>query len=282
MMELFAEKPVSGAPRRRRMKLRSLETSIVVHTVAFLWFARVWLWHLTPAASVLPGAQGWGWFVRFLTFYSFTFQTATLGLAAADDWSKALTGSSRFSRVADDLSCAVFALAHVVTLMFYAIQAATNKVVEGDTERPPWLNASVHLYNSLAVWADLLTSHRSFSASSERLSSVLTATYICYLQLCRQMNGQYPYPFLRNMPEPYGFIGTAGSGLIIFAGAFRVGKAMNRGVRALSLSIDGRGDTITIRATKSSSGGGAARALHSGAYAVVRRMRRSVPGAKLE
>lgn len=60
----------------------------MVHTVAFLWFLRVWLWHLTPAASVLPGAQGWGWFVRFLTFYSYTLQTFTLGLAAADDWSK--------------------------------------------------------------------------------------------------------------------------------------------------------------------------------------------------
>lgn len=60
----------------------------MVHTVAFAWFARVWLWHLTPAAAGLPGAQGFGWFIRFLTFWSFTLQTFTLGLATADDWSK--------------------------------------------------------------------------------------------------------------------------------------------------------------------------------------------------
>ncbi len=60
----------------------------MVHTVAFAWFARVWLWHLTPAARGLPGARGFGWFVRFLTFYSYTLQTATLGVATASDWSR--------------------------------------------------------------------------------------------------------------------------------------------------------------------------------------------------
>jgi hypothetical protein len=59
-----------------------------VHAVAFAWFLRVWLWHLTPAAAGLPGAHGFGWFVRFLTFYSYTFQTITLGIATADDLSK--------------------------------------------------------------------------------------------------------------------------------------------------------------------------------------------------
>jgi len=66
---------------------RSLETSLVVHTFAFAWFLRVWLWHCTPAAGFLPGAQGWGWFLRYLTFYNFTLQTFALGASAADDWS---------------------------------------------------------------------------------------------------------------------------------------------------------------------------------------------------
>lgn len=252
-MEFLSEQPVSQQPRRRRMlKLRSLEASLVVHTVAFVWFARVWLWHLTPAASGLPGAQGWGWFLRFLTFYSYTLQTFTLGLATADDWSKLLTGRpvSRFSRLADDLSSALFALAHVVTIMFYTIQTTTKSLVEGGVDRPPWLNSSVHLYNSAAAWADLLTSHRTFSRSSERLSSVLVFAYLCYIQLCRHMNGRYPYPFLRNLKQPHGFIGTAAAGLLLFAGAFRVGKAINRRVRAVSLSIAGDRDAITIRATK--------------------------------
>lgn len=60
----------------------------MVHTVAAVWFLRVWLWHLTPAAAPLPGRQGFGWFVRFLTFYSYTIQTVTLVIASVDDWSK--------------------------------------------------------------------------------------------------------------------------------------------------------------------------------------------------
>ena len=56
-------------------------------------------------------------------------------------------------------------------------------------ERPPWLNSSVHLYNTAAAWGDLLTSHRSFSRRSERMSSVMIVVYLAYLQLCRYMNG---------------------------------------------------------------------------------------------
>lgn len=251
-MEYFAsEQTACEQPRRRRSwKLRSLGASLVVHTVAFVWFVRVWSWHLTPAAAKLPGAQGFGWFVRFLTFYSYTLQTITLGMATVDDWSKLLTGRSRLSRAADDLSCAVFALAHVVTIMFYTIQTATRSMVEGDVERPPWLNVSVHLYNTVVVWADLLTSHRTFSRTSERMSSGLVLAYTCYLQLCCHMNGRYPYPFMRNLKQPHGFIGTVATGMLLFAGAFRVGKAINRRVRAVTLSIGGDSDVITIRATK--------------------------------
>jgi hypothetical protein len=170
----------------------------------------------------------------------------------------------------------------VVTIMFYTIQTATKAMVEGDVERPPWLNVSVHLYNTAAAWGDLLTSHRSFSRTSERLSSVLVLLYVCYIQLCRHMNGQYPYPFLRNLKQPHGFIGTVTVALLLFAGAFRVGQAINRRVRAVTLSIAGHGDTITIRATKSgdtprAGGGGHG---HSHAYAVVRRRGARKSGAE--
>ena len=141
--------------------------------------------------------------------------------------------------------------------MFYTIQTATRALVEGDAERPPWLNASVHLYNAAAAWGDLLTAHRTFSARSERVSSALVFAYVCYIQLCRHMNGQYPYPFLRNLRQPHGFVGTLAAGLTLFAGAFRVGKALNRRVRAVSLSIAaaGDGDTIEIVAAKAAARG---------------------------
>lgn len=47
--------------------------------------AQVWGWHLTPAASAHPGSQGFGWFFRYLTFYSFSLQAVTLGLSALAD-----------------------------------------------------------------------------------------------------------------------------------------------------------------------------------------------------
>lgn len=220
-----------------------------MHTLAFLWFAWVWLWHLTPAAEGLPGAHGFGWFPRYLTFYSFTLQTAALGLAAADDWSTAIWGGgshrsprhAALSAWADDLSCALFGLAHVVTLMFFAIQSATHNKgmseAEDKSERPWWLGASTHKLNAVAAWADMISSRRTFSQSSRRLSTLLVSFYLFYMQLCRQMNGQYPYPFMRWLPEPYGFLATAITGLTLFAVAFRLGAAVNCRVTALTASI---------------------------------------------
>jgi hypothetical protein len=75
---------------------------------------------------------------------------------------------------------------------------------------------------------------------------------------------------MRNLKEPHGFLGTAASGLLLFAGAFRVGKAINRRVRAVSLSIAGDSGTITICAAKAEVVA-PQRALHGHAFAVVHR-----------
>ena len=75
--------------------------------------------------------------------------------------------------------------------------------------------------------------------------------------------------------------------MLLFAGAFRVGRAINRRVRAVTLSIAEEGDTITIQATKSGSqrGSGAGRWARfsgsgGGAYVMIRRRGGgSIPGA---
>lgn len=51
---------------------------LILHTVALAWYSAVWLWHLTPQAAKLPGAKGFGWFTRYLTFYSFSLQLLQL------------------------------------------------------------------------------------------------------------------------------------------------------------------------------------------------------------
>ncbi len=171
----------------------------MVHAFALLCYVRVWLWHLTPAAQLLPGSTGFGWFFRYLTFYSFSWQMLQLFIACLADISKVailawLLSSSCcclqtchifHSRVqstasklqdpynsrvlnmwADDLSCALFGMANSVTAMFYLIDATTGKdalVEGGEIDRPPWLGFSVHVFNTIVAWADIFCAHpRSF------------------------------------------------------------------------------------------------------------------------
>lgn len=64
------------------------EGAFVVHAFALLCYVRVWLWHLTPEAQLLPGSTGFGWFFRYLTFYSYSWQMLQLFIACLADISK--------------------------------------------------------------------------------------------------------------------------------------------------------------------------------------------------
>ena len=183
---------------------------------------------------------------------------------------------------ADDISCAVFGMANVVTLMYYGIDAATQvsdrlssgngvhpsrsrsismaeppctyghrclvhfglykqyqglwplrqeqscfckqshskemlsvhnsklfcwdcqDLVEGGiVARPEWLGLSVHLFNTMVVWLDLLVAHpRTFSRRSQHLSLGLIFAYVCWILVCSHFNGVFPYPFLNKLPWP--------------------------------------------------------------------------------
>jgi hypothetical protein len=228
---------------------------LAARSLVLIWLAVVWLWHLTPAASVLPGASGYLWFCRYLTFYSFSLQLLGQALAFAHDAQrhrhrrnhaasapKKTTPPSSFlaalSRWADDLGCAAFCLAHVVTLMFHLIQSATGgKAVEGaHIDRPPWLDASVHRLNTAAAWLDvaLITPRggRSFSRSGEKLSACLVALYCLVLLSARLLNGAFPYPFMNAMGQPHGYLIVCGFGMVIFGAAFKLGRLIAGGIRA--------------------------------------------------
>lgn len=259
----------------------------VFHLCAFLWFSRVWAWHLGAQASKLPGSKGFGWFFRYLTFCSFTAQTATLALCCAAHLSmrarvaravaegkgrrrkgegeekeekrsngvsssksngsnsngpsplpslppsSSATPSSSplwLSRAADDAACAIFGLANVVTLMYYAIERSQkgNLVEGGSAARPAWLGAAVHSLNAVVAWTDLLLAHpRSFSPRSARASAALALLYCHWLLLVRRVTGAFPYPILNKMPMPSGFVFLIGSGLVLFWVLFRAGKRIS-------------------------------------------------------
>jgi hypothetical protein len=248
-------RPASFAAKKPLLRLAA-------RSAVLSWLAAVWIWHLTPAASVLPGASGYLWFCRYLTFYAFSLQLAAQALAVAHDGRRLWLGGAAPSRAAavgakgnkadkaphrrllllarwaDDLGCSVFCFAHVVTLMFHAIQSATGgRAVEGaHIDRPPWLDASVHRLNVAAAWLDVavLTPRggRSFSRSGERASALLASLYCALLLAARLLNGAFPYPFMNAMAQPKGYLVVCGVGLLIFVAAFKLGRLVAGGIRA--------------------------------------------------
>lgn len=117
------------------------------------------------------------------------------------------TRSKQLNHWADDLSCALFGLANVVTAMYYLIDATNGKgalVEGGEIQRPAWLGFSVHVFNSLVAWADILCAHpRSFSQTAGRLSVGIVAFYTVWILTCSHFNGAFPYPILNQLPWPW-------------------------------------------------------------------------------
>uniref|UniRef100_A0A7S1SPC0 Uncharacterized protein n=1 Tax=Tetraselmis chuii TaxID=63592 RepID=A0A7S1SPC0_9CHLO len=205
-------------------------------TVCWCWFMKVWLWHFTEAAKVLPGATGFGWFFRYLTFFGFTIQTLTLALsvfASCTLSAKNLaSGHGQYIRdLADNFSSAAFGLANVVTAMFHIVQMTQgpeSAVEGGHIVRPFWLGFTVHNMNCLVAWAHLIVSPHSFRPAAQKLSVSFMLFYIVWIQVCHAVNGKWPYPILNVLPMPWGFIFLAGLACVIFLTMFEIGRAVKR------------------------------------------------------
>lgn len=220
---LFTYKP------SKNIRALQLGPALLVHVGALSWYLRVWLWHFTPAASTLPGCYGFGWFFKYLTFYSYTVQLVQLSLCCIADFARVVANIGPLDRLADDVSCAVFGMANVVTLMYYGIDAATQDLVEGGVvDRPRWLGMSVHLFNTATVWLDLLLAYpRTFSKRSQHLSLSLVLAYVVWILVCSHFNGFFPYPFLNKLPWPQGFLGVAVGALLLFYLIFQLGRHLS-------------------------------------------------------
>lgn len=223
----FPKKVVINAKHR---SLSMADLAFAFHAISFLIFMKVWGWHLSPQAQNHPGARGFGWFFRYLTFCSFTLQSVTLGLSALSDVVRQESPHKRWlAALADDLSCAVFALANAVTIMYIIVDRSTKGDVEGrGAERPAWLGFAVHELNSIIAWTDLAVGHpRSFSRRSTAISLFLATFYLGWIVTCSHFNGVFPYPFLNRMPWPQGFLSVAVAAIILFFLLFRAGKLLS-------------------------------------------------------
>ncbi|KAK9839410.1 hypothetical protein WJX81_000507 [Elliptochloris bilobata] len=200
-----------------------LQVPSTVHFALLAWHLFVWTWHfLSPLAKNLPGAVGFGWFFRYLTFFSYTLQLVQLIVCCVAVVLPASKLREAVTHFADDLSCSVFGLANAVTIMFHVLQWTTRDVVEGgDVERPFWLGASVHIFNAVTAWLDLLLgAPRSFSARARQMSTAFTLVYTQWILVCRVANNEFPYPFMNKLPFPQGFFFVSTSATLLLYGFF--------------------------------------------------------------
>lgn len=215
--------------RKERFMARS-DYAFVFHAFALLFYVRTWMWHISPAAATLPGAQGFGWFFRYLTFCSFTLQMVQLFICCLAHVSKSPKRKKRLAVTADRLSCALFGIANTVTALFFAIEKTTKGLVEGgQLQRPAWLNLAVHVVNSVVAWLDLLiVEERSFHGSSRHLALLFAVAYCTWLLVVRNFFGKFPYPILNKLPFPLGFLGFVLLGFLVVLGTFQLGKSVKR------------------------------------------------------
>ncbi|KAL6778320.1 hypothetical protein ACKKBG_A17740 [Auxenochlorella protothecoides x Auxenochlorella symbiontica] len=230
---VLAPEALDRAANALRRSVEGSTSAFLYHAVCTLVFCRVWLWHLTPQAAALPGAQGFGWFFRYLTFCSFTLQTILFFSSCLSELVKSQETRTRLRAATNNLGCALFPIANTVTLMFYAVENATNGLVErGGFNRPDWLDFSVHSGNSLAAWGDILLSpHRDFAPQARSLAIALALAYSAWCLVVRAGYGKFPYPLLNKLPLAYGFFGfcVAGTSLVLFF--FQVGAVARWSLR---------------------------------------------------
>jgi hypothetical protein len=225
----------SLARRARRLAAAATrdDVAFAFHAAALALYARVWAWHASPAAAGLPGAAGFGWFFRYLTFYSYTLQLAQLAAAVAARLARrrAPARAAALAGAADRLACATFGLANTVTALYFAIETTTAGLVEGGVGvRPWWLNAAVHVANSVVAWGDLLVvEERAFCGRARRLAIGLGVAYCGWLLLVRRLYGKFPYPFLNVLPQPWGTAGVLAAALAVLAAAFELGAFVKNG-----------------------------------------------------
>ncbi|XP_057837699.1 uncharacterized protein LOC131047904 isoform X2 [Cryptomeria japonica] len=174
------------------------------HLISFISFLYIFCWHFGSEAATLPQSQGFGWMFK----------------------------ANRTSCLADDLSCASFTMANVITVMFWCLLAITESPVDQNVQqgqvflrRPPlWISLCVHLGNVIVAWIDILVSKRRFSKLSLRLALLFGFLYCIWIQTCAIKNKEYPYPFLNELPEPEGLLGMIFVGLLLVLSSFKAGK----------------------------------------------------------
>lgn len=201
---------------------------LLFHLISFISFLYIFCWHVGSKAATFEQSKDFGWFFKYLTFCGFTFQMIAFLVSFISDL---FPQANRTSFLADNLSCASFVIANLITVMFWCLLLITKDPVDQDVrrgelllQRPPfWLSIFLHLVNAIVAWIDILVANRRFSKLSLHAALVFGFLYCIWMQICATKNKGYPYPFLNALPEPEGLIGISLVGLSLMLLFFWVG-----------------------------------------------------------
>lgn len=162
----------------------------------------------------------------------------------------------RLKRTADDLSCAVFVLANIVTLLFYTIETLQpGGIISKTMGTPvPWINYSVHLLNSIVAWTDIVICHPRrhafnalcriwiavcrFSWGAFGAMGTFGVGYGCWIYFIKTKTGSYPYGFLNKIPHPYGFFMMIPVVALLMATLFTLGKFLSSRTKHIMAPVD--------------------------------------------
>ncbi|KAK9824306.1 hypothetical protein WJX72_009299 [[Myrmecia] bisecta] len=216
---------MARARYQNRDKKPSRWPELLLHLVLLAGFLAVWSWHMTPAANKQQVAKKTFWFWNYLTFISFSWQLLAFSIALLAD----LTGSKGLRAASDDVMCSTCGPVIFVTICYY-ILLAMGAIVDSD-EVPKWVSPVLHTGNSIALGLDslLCRRERSFSRRAEVYAAGLLIGYVGICYLSKQHNGDFPYSFMNEMPEPWGLVAMAAVLPTASEAIFLVGRKLQTG-----------------------------------------------------
>ena len=212
---------VSGAGSKGASALQK-----TFHVLAFVQTFAIWFWHFTPLASYLPGASLPGFFFRYLTFCTYTLQMVYLACACVSDFAGEHKVGPRFLKATGILAGIAFTMSNVVTIMYYGIHQRFDSPIEGShLDRPPYMNLSVHLFNAMIGWFDLLTtSNMNLCSVTIKYTYLYGLVYTVWMQFLKHYTGVFPYPFLDRLPFLVGPLAIIFTAFAVLQVIFSMGR----------------------------------------------------------
>lgn len=133
------------------------------------------------------------------------------------------------------LACVALSIGSTITTMYYTIRYVSPRGLDPPETRILWINQTLHIWNSIVAWLDVLLSHpRRFSKLETRAVVVFIVTFASWLWVVWGVDGRFPYPFMNAFQPMVGWSVTIGSATMLIFGYFYLGRLIKKSCRGLT------------------------------------------------